>query len=385
MDILSFISGVPKDVWLFIFFILIGYGLLSLSRTFKLPEPILLFVLGLILQFFIGKVMLVPFVVLALILLLFDAGAHFIPRKFTPHSLLLSEFIIYSIVVNSLAFGLLLHITFIPEVNIFTIILSIIIGSLATACSQFEIMKGFKIKKNRLYYLTEQEDHLSNPIVLAIAVILVGFIIEFPQLHWFEAMKKLLATAFVDIGVGIFLGLIMLYFVVRLLKRNYMRLTAMLFALFTYIVAVELKGMGFLSVLVMSLFYHNVSTKEADMGEFAPFISNLVYVFIFITMGYIISLNGFILIYSLIMLLIYLVCRLILFHLILRKSQHFMTLDCPKGLAVGAVVLFIMVSLNPINPNSMVLFPLFSAIIIFFMLCNVVSYIVNVMTKDIIK
>ena len=62
-----------------------------------------------------------------------------------------------------------------------------------------------------------------------------------------------------------------------------------------------------------------------------------------------------------------------------------MTLDCPKGLAVGAVVLFIMVSLNPINPNSMVLFPLFSAIIIFFMLCNVVSYIVNVMTKDIIK
>ena len=375
---------ISVDALIFIGFFLVGYGTLSLSRAYKLPEPIILLLLGFIAQFFVGGLSLLnPFIVLALIILLFDAGSRFIPRKFGAHELLLSEFIIFSIILNSCLVQFLLYFMIHNKITLMTVLMSLLVGSLITACSQFEILKVFKQKKNRIHYLTELEDHLSNPIVLTISVLVIAYIIVSSKLPALDSLMKVLAAFFVDIAVGIFFGLILLYIVIRVMKRKNVPLTALVFTILTYLVAVRMEGSGFLSVIIMSLFFHNITTRVPDMGEFAPLLSNLVYVFVFITMGYLVKITIPLFIFSIVLLVLYLLFRYILLRITIRSTHFFMTLDCPKGLAVGAMVIFIMTLGEPILV-TLFLQQILSSVIMMYALCILISYLANLIKKDII-
>ncbi|MFT4297861.1 MAG: cation:proton antiporter, partial [Candidatus Woesearchaeota archaeon] len=313
-------------LWIFLLFIVVGYSTLIFSRTFKLPEPIILFAIGLIARMFVPSIPLVPLLIFALIILVFDAGAHFIPRKFDAHSLLLSDFIILSIAVNSLLTGLLIYFMIYPKISAFTIILSIIIGSMITACSQFEILKSFKIKRNRLYYLTILEDHLSNPIALIIAISGMNLILHLNNSGFTSSLFSTLSALLVDIGTGFFFGLIMLFVIVRLFKRKHIHFITFLFAILTYFISISGNGTGFIAVLILSLFFHNVSTKMPDMNEFSPFISNLVYIITFMLMGYVVELNIMVLLFAVILFGFYLIFRYVMLHFFIKDTHSFLAL-----------------------------------------------------------
>jgi len=374
------------DAWIFILLIVIGYGTLSLSRKYKLPEPIILLILGLVGQFFVKGIDLKMYFVFAAIILVFDAGAHFVPRRFKAHELLISEFVIYSIIINSLLVGFMLYFFIFNSITLTTILLSVLFGSLITACSQFEILRGFKIKRNRLYYLTELEDHLSNPIVAILAVVILGFLTQLSQTEiLFNAIRNTFSLFFVDLSVGVFAGLIMLYVSIKIFKRKYISVITTIFAIFTFLIAREMDGIGLISVIILSLFFHNVNSKVHDMGEFGPFISNLVYVFVFISLGYIVKINLAVLFFSVVLLVLYLLFRFVFLHIPFRDNYGFLTLDCPKGLMVGAFTLIIY-GMYEIHFTHIIFLPqLLSAVIMFFVYTIILSYLVNLIKHNITK
>jgi hypothetical protein len=367
-----------NDAWLFILIFIIGFISLAFSRKWKLPEPLILFFLGIGASYIVDSLVLEPFIILALILLLFDAGTHFIPRKFSVHSLLIGEFVILSLILNSIIAGFLLYLLIFNEITALLVLLAIIAGSLISACSQFELLRYFKMKKNRLYFLTELEDHLSNPIALIVAIVSMVVLMQI-RMNGIFGLIDAGWILIIDIAVGVFFGLITLYVIVRLLRRKYMRFVTVAFALFTYFAAVELGGVGFFSVIVLSMFFHNVTTRMPDMGEYSPIVTNIVYVFIFITMGYAVDFSISIIAFSMLFVLLYLMLRFVLLHIYLKKHMLFMTLDCPKGLAIGGLALMLM-----LEAPSVLVYNLMSALIIAFVICTLLSYLINVATKDII-
>jgi NhaP-type Na+/H+ or K+/H+ antiporter len=368
---------------IFILFVLLGVLLLRIFRQFKMPVPVLLFLFGLFAKLFVGNVELAPLLVFSLIILVFDTGAHFIPRKFDTHSLLLSDFILLSIIVNWFIAGLLIYYLITPTISVLTVSLSLLISCMMTSCSQFEVLKAFKIKKNRLYTLTILEDHLSNPITLLISIIVIYFISFLSNSTILVALKDVLSLLLVDLGVGLFFGLVMLFVIVRVLKRKLVHLATFIFAFLTYIFALYLSGGGFIAVIVLSFFFHNVSTHIPDMGEFAPFVRHFVYSCVFIMMGYMLTFNLSLLLFTIILFLVYVIVRYLLLHLFLKDTRLFLALDCPKGLAMGAVTIFAIMAIKVEFLYNTTISQLLSAVIIFYMLCIMLSYSMNLFKKEI--
>lgn len=371
-----------------IFFLvfIIGYIVLYFSKKQKLPAPIILFIIGLFLQLFIKDVDIMPFVVVSLVFLLFDAGSRFIPRKFNNNSIMIAEFVIYSILLNVFFFGLILHFLFFRQLTLYSALLSILFGCLITACSQFEILEFFKVKKNRLYNITELEDHISNPIVMIISVLVLFCLSYLSSNTVSRALALVLGSFFMDIAVGVFFGLIILYIAVRILKRKYTSVVAIVLSLLTYFVAVHYKGTGFIAVMIASLFFHNIVSKKPDMAEFNIYIDDAIYVFVFISMGYIVYMCSKVFLASIFFFLLYLAIRKFLLMFFVKETGEaasFMTLDCPKGLLAGAFVVYALLIYTASYYQTLIF--LLSNLILMFIYSIVLSYCVNILTKDIIK
>ena len=378
------IAILSSPVFIFVLLFLIGYGTLALSRRYSLPEPLILFGLGMVAHVFAPGVHIEWIVIGVLALLMFDAGAHFLPRKFKGHSILVLEFILYSFVLNTLLSGVLLYAFLLKSFSTQLVVLAIILGSMITACSQFEILKVFKVNKNRLYRLSQLEDHLSNPIMLIIAIIALWFAKSI-TLNGSVAIMSVLSSLFIDIAVGVFFALIVLGLTQKLFTRLPLVYLSAPIALLTYYQAALFGGTGFIAVLVTSLFFHNSISKIPDMGEFGPFLSNMVYVFVFISLGYVVVITLASLFFAVVLFMLYLAIRFILLHYFLEADQHFLTLDCPKGLAVGALVLVVILGQISSFPGIPSLNVALSSLILVFVMSIAVSYSANVITHRIIK
>jgi len=66
------------------------------------------------------------------------------------------------------------------------------------------------------------------------------------------------------------------------------------------------------------------------------------------------------------------------FNVRLRHTHLFLTLDCPKGLAVGGMTLLMMLTIA-----NVVIQGLLSSMIIIYIVCIILSYLVNVKGHDI--
>ncbi|MFT4343611.1 MAG: hypothetical protein ACMXYE_02580 [Candidatus Woesearchaeota archaeon] len=377
-------SALMFDIAIFVLLFLIGYGTLILSRKYHLPEPLILFVIGMMAHVLVPGITAGWIVIIALVLLLFDAGAHFLPRKFDAHSVLVLEFILYSFVANTILSGVLLYAFLVHGFTVQLVLLAIVMGALLTACSQFEILKVFKVHINRLYRLTQLEDHLSNPLMLTISLIALWFASSY-ALGIDVALVAVLSALFIDIAVGIFFAIIVLALSRKFLRKLPLAYISAPVALLTYYQAYLFGGTGFIAVLVTSLFYHNTVSRVSDLGEFGPFLSNAVYILVFILLGYMIPITFAGLYIGFMLFMLYLSIRYILLGFFFHADQHFMTLDCPKGLAVGAVILLVVVGEVSPFAGFPALHVAISSLVVAYVLSIASSYSVNVITHKIIK
>ena len=362
-------------------FVLIGYITLSISRKFKLPEPLILFLLGVVMQFF-TNIEFFTIIKICLILLIFDVGAHLVPKKFDTHALKFGEFILSSWFIFTLLFWIFLSYFWSHNVWYLNLTWSVLISSVITACSQFELLKTFKVKHNRLYFLTELEDNLSNSFMMIVGLISLLFLTNYSITNTISnILLKTLSQIFIDLSVGVFFGFILLFFIVRVFKRKYVHYLTFIFAILIYFICIYFGGFGLIAVFIASIFYNNIKSKEAEMHEFKPFIRNLVYILVFILLGYFIFLDNFVLVWSVILFMIYLLIRYVLLKIMLRYTQSFIAFDCPKGLATGALLLFTYKSLSWCCGVREITF--FSIIVMFFIWCILFSYFLNLYTHKI--
>lgn len=370
---------------LFIGLFIAGYIILVSSKKYRLPTPLLLFMLGLLSKTFLPSIDIKPLVVIALALLLFDAGSRFIPKHFDSHAIMIVEFIIYSIIVNSIVFGLILHFVLFRQLSVASVLISLFFGVVMSAVSQFDALKIFKVRHSRLYYLSETEDHLSNPIALVLGLILISIVIQVKNLGSFQTFLTIGGSLFIDIAVGIFVGLIMLYIAVKIFRRRFFSVPSIAAALLSYFIAVAYQGNGFIAVIISSLFFHNAFSKIPEMDEFGPIVNNLIYIFVFVAMGYLSLANMNLVFVSLLLFFIYIIIRHLLLHATIKKTQgFFMTFDCPKGMAIGALALYLLLIVNDtpiISEIEYLVFALFFIVIYSILL----SYITHLVKKDILR
>ena len=362
-------------------FVLVAYITLGVSRKFKLPEPLILFLLGIIMQFFI-HIEFFTIIEICLVLLIFDVGAHLVPKKFDNHALKFGEFILSSWFIFTLLFWVFLSYFWSYNVWYLNLTWSVFMSSIITASSQFELLKSFKIKYNRLYFLTELEDNLSNSFMMIVGLISLLFLTNYSSTGTaLNILLKTLSQIFVDLSVGVFLGFIMLFFIVKVFKRRFVHYLTFIFAILIYFISVYFGGFGLIAVFIASIFYNNVKSKEAEMHEFVPFIRNLVYILVFIFIGYFIIIDNFAIVWSVILFMIYLLIRYVLLKIMLKYTQSFIAFDCPKGLATGALLLFTYKSLSWCCGIREMTF--FSIIAMFFIWCILFSYSLNLYTHKI--
>jgi len=343
------------DGWIFFLFIAIGYGTLSLSRKNHLPEPVILFVLGVLLQHIIhiSYSDLILFISLSALLVIFDAGAHFIPRHFSHIAHKTLDFVLISLVLYTLFSGIFLHLFFFAEITLFSIFISIMVAALLTSSSQFEILGMFKYRQNKLFHLTMLEDHISTPIMLFVVLTIFSFL----KYGFLSGLSML----FIDVVVGFFIGLFAIH-----IKRLNLSFIIPALALLVYILSIYLGGLGFIAVLVVSLFFHNSVQSKPDMHEFNDVLRHFAYVFLFICAGYLVQLHITVISFSVFLFAVYLLVRYMLIKKMFRHARTFLTFDCPKGLAVISMALLVFTSTN-----------LMSSIIVITMLTITAAYVLN--------
>lgn len=365
---------------IFFVFVILGYITLSFSRKFKLAEPLILFLFGLLMQYFVD-IEFFTIIKICLMVLAFDVGAHFIPYKFKHHDFKIGEFILLSWVIYSFVFWIIISLVWYFRTWYFNLMFAIFLSSVLVACSQFEILKSFKVKHNRLYYLTELEDNLSNSFMMILGLVLLVFMNKIESLNILASILDSLKIIFIDFASGLFLGLVMLFIIVKIFKRKFTHYLTFIFAILVYYISIHFGGSGFIAVFVCSIFYHNVNSKEASMSEFKPFVSNLIYVLTFLFLGYFIYVDNNVLSLSIILFLFYLFIRYIILKIMFRYTQNFVAFDCPKGLATGALLLFAYKSISWCCGIKEI--QLFSILIMFFVWCNLLAYYLNLHTHKI--
>ncbi|MFH1316000.1 MAG: cation:proton antiporter [Candidatus Woesearchaeota archaeon] len=341
--------------------LLAGIFTTLISRYLKIPNILLLILIGMVMGFFpyfdFPPLFLTATSILALVMIVFDSSSRFKFREFN-----LFSFSVLKLTVIFLLFNLTLLTlaTLIVDPDIINIWFALIFSSLMSGTDPATIMTIFKDTKSKVAQFLEVESLVNTPVVVLIPFIILDL------MNNLQGANVTVVSSFVDqiipflqqiisgLGAGIFVGII----VFRIMRRQYSEtlspIAIITSALLSYIIAENLGGNGVLAVTIMGLFFGTVYVKEkSHLSEFSSMFANSLEILLFILIGLIISVpftfNFFF--KSILLFVIYIFIRGLAIFLSL-KSEHFnvkdkifMSLSVQKGIAV-AVVAFTLSTLN---------------------------------------
>ncbi|MFH1053991.1 MAG: cation:proton antiporter [Candidatus Woesearchaeota archaeon] len=341
--------------------LLAGIFTTLISRFLKIPNILLLILIGMVMGFFpyfdFPPLFLTATSILALVMIVFDSSSRFKFREFNLFSFsvlkLTVVFLLFNLIFLTLA-------TLIIDSDIRNIWFALLFSSLMSGTDPATIMTIFKDTKSKVAQFLEIESLVNTPVVVLIPFIILDL------MNSLQGATVTVVSSFVDqiipflqqiisgLGAGIFVGII----VFRIMRRQYSEtlspIAIITSALLSYIIAENLGGNGVLAVTIMGLFFGTVYVKEkSHLSEFSSMFANSLEILLFILIGLIISvpftLNFFF--KSILLFVIYIFIRGLAIFLSL-KSEHFtvkdkifMSLSVQKGIAV-AVVAFTLSTLN---------------------------------------
>ncbi len=366
--------------------IFLGGVLISLiCHKIRLPNVFFLILFGMVLSniSYNGKPLVnfpISFIatiaLFALILIIFDGGSKLKLKEVDDFSLAaLKLYFMFAIII--VIFLTPLTMMFFGVINIYlAIIFSIVMG--ATAAEIVFVLFKTGVKNDPIRIL-EIESLVNDVFVILFPIMILNFLanteVSFTLIEQLKLFGQQIITG---IGAGIIVYLI-LFKIMRVhlvdeYTKGLSKLTLLMSALVTYVVAELLKGNGILAVTTLALLFGNSSLKQkAEIEEISSIFSNALEILIFVLIGLVIHLPlslGFI-ITSLFLYLVYTFLRYLSVHLAFKKKYNikeklFMTLVMPKGISATTLVLVIATYNIPgIEPilNLFLIFTLYSIIV----------------------
>jgi len=335
--------------------LLVGIIVSILARKFKLPDVLLLLLIGLVIGQFnlldLDAGFLFAFSVFALIMILFDSTSKFKLKevnRLSPHALKLAfVFFVFSVVFLSLATYVFFSSSLI---NFNYLILAALFGALMSGTSPDVLLSILQDKKQKIAEMIQFESIINTPLSVLVPFLIIDF-------YSGSLVTRHIPIIFLQkIMTGVGTGLILGFIFFRLMKYKFQRvlspLAVIAAALISYTLAEYLNGNGVLSVTTLGFLYGTMVLKDKDkITEFADIFTTFLKIVVFILIGLMISinLNAIFIIKSLALFLIYLVIRYFAISVafykvdITKKEKVFMTLSVAKGVAV-ATIIFLLIS-----------------------------------------
>jgi len=382
--------------------LLIGLLCSILSRKLKIPNLLLLLVVGMILgsiakngealiQF--SPVFLASIAIMTLALVVFNSSSKFKFREFDSLSTSALKLSIGFLIFNTLILSTLTYLLFTPNSILLAVIFAIVVSG-TDPSSTMIILAGAKTK---LFELLKIEAIVNTPLIVLIPFLLIDIMKNVqnkPILEIISSQALPFAQQFVaGIGTGIIIALVFFRFMRKYYSPTLSPLAVITAALLAYVGAEALGGNGVLSVTTAGLIFGNayyVKHKQ-KLQKFEEVFSEVLEILVFILIGSIIRIPwkaSFILPASLLF-IVYLLVRYFSVQILFKKIEYsqkeklYMTLNTPKGIAVAVVVFTL--ALKTITGIGTVLDLIFLFMIYSIILSTIVTHFTKFFTKVDIK
>ena len=335
--------------------LLLGILCSIISHKLRISNVLLLIIVGIVLnkiqyngtrliQF--PAVFLTSMGIFALVMIVFDAASRFKLRDFDKLSSSTIKLSIIFLILNLIFLTLFSKIIF----SIPSAFLALLFASLMSGTDPAAVISMFGNVKSKVVEILKLESLLNTPLIVLLPFIILDLLgsikTKVSMTNFIDQIMPFLQQFVVGIGAGILVGIIIL----KVMKRSYSEflspLAIITAALFTYILAENLKGNGVLAVTTMGLFFGNIYVKEkAELIEFSSIFANFLEIVVFILVGLIIEfpMTFSFISKSLLLFAILLIIRLVSVFFSFKdsglsfKQKMFMTLNVQKGIAVAAI------------------------------------------------
>ena len=351
------VSTLPylTDISLLALILLAGVLVSVFSLRFKLPDILLLIILGIFFSNFFSFPLsfLASLSIFALVMIIFDSTSRFKleeVNKLFPYSIkLVALFFIFNLIFLTF----FTHFLFSWEFTIQAFLISALFAALMSGTDSSSVLSLLSVKKHRTNEILEFESIINTPITLLVPLIIIDFYQGVLETN--IVLQTFAQNIMTGIGTGLVLGLI----VFRLMKKNYIwnlsSLVLIAVALIAYSLAEFIGGSGVLAVTTLGMvFAVSVIREKVELEKFSGIFTNFLRIIAFILVGLIIkeplAKAGFdalfiiksILLFIVYIMIRYLAVRIASYHLNLSsKEKWYMALNVSKGMSV-AIIIFIL-------------------------------------------
>jgi len=337
--------------------LIIGLFASIVALKLKLPDVLLLLILGLIAGYYL-KFPYYDFfsalAIFALVMILFDSTSKFkikTIRAQSPDALKLSIVFLFFSLLFLTFFTYLFFTKSLFDLKMLLIALTF--AALMSSTSPDSVLAIFQGKKSKIAQILEFESILNTPLAVLIPLVIIGLLngSEFQTNLIFTQLAQGIMTG---AGVGLVLGIVIFELMRRKFIEHISPLAVIATALFSYVLAENIGGNGVLAVTTLGLLFGIYEIKrKLEIQNFVDIFTVFLKIVIFILLGLIIKFptDTSFLIKSILLFAIFIYIRYLAVSTTFYKKQFtkkekwFMALTGSKGLAV-AVVAFTLISYN---------------------------------------
>ncbi|MBN2459579.1 cation:proton antiporter [Candidatus Woesearchaeota archaeon] len=355
--------------------LLLGILCAVLSKRLKIPNVLVLVVLGILLSrimyngqplFNFDPTFLVGIGALALVMIVFDGSSRLRLSEVNAFSLsalkLIGHFLLFSIVLITLFTTLMFFESVTAENILFALIFSVIIvGTDPDAI--FSLFQDYKLgKAKRVFEMLEIEAIANTPLIVILPFIILDLIRNLVSGNgdlfssFMAQVPVFLAQIIVGVGAGVVIGIIVFKSMQKFYSEQFSPVGIITAALLAYVTAEQLKGNGVLAVATLGLLFGNVYVKEKPrLQEFSYMLSNALEILVFVLVGVMVKipLSPSFIFKSLFLFALLVLSRLAAVFACLKGSSYsfkeklFISFNMPKGIAVAVVAFTFSLSTHP--------------------------------------
>jgi NhaP-type Na+/H+ or K+/H+ antiporter len=343
--------------------LLIGLLGSMFARKLRIPEILVLLVIGAVLAFIkyngeplikLPILFLICIGILALAMIVFDSSSKFAIREFDHFSINALKFVCTYIIFNLILLSTAVHFMFKMSWG-----LSAVFALMMSATSQEIIFPLFAKHKHRAVELLKRESILGIPIAILLAFIAIIIIQDFSlgvgiSESGIYSLMPFIVKLLAGIGSGILVGFILFKALKKKYSPLYSQLAVIIAALLAYVLAEKLNGSGVVAVTALGVFFGNLLLRKGkeELLQFESLIAKALFILVLVLIGIMIKIpleTEFIL-SALLLFVIFIVIRYLAIAVSFRgkrelsfKSKLFMALSAAKGIPIAVVIFFLAV------------------------------------------
>ena len=349
-------TPVLSEISLIAIILLLGLLTAIVSKRLKLPDVLLLIIVGIGLGAFsrfenidlsLPEQFVAGLGIFTLILIVFESTAEIRFRELNQISSDALKLTIISIVTISLGITLSIW-ALLFRFQFDKLLISFIFGTLMAGTDPDVILSLIGKTKNKILNIIKIESILNTPFVVLLPLLIIDISARLEGGVISEFFGKLLINITSGLGAGLLIGLIVFKVMSRNYSEIYSPIAIITAAIVSYALAEEIGGNGIIAVTTLGLFFGNLEIKHKfSLLQFESVLAMLLRVLIFVLIGVIIMLPNNVWVYldTGLLFIAYILFRYLSIHFVQKdytfRQKLFVSCTAAKGLPV-VVVTFIL-------------------------------------------